>query len=60
MRDHAVAEKSIHAMAGAIEELVGDHEIQRLVFFLQRSHGGNGNDALDAQLLEAVNIGAKI
>ena len=34
---HAVAEKSIHAMAGAIEELVGDDEVERLVLFLQRS-----------------------
>src|SRR5581483_3889245 len=31
-----------------------------LVFFLQRTHGRDRNNALHAQLLEAVNIGAKI
>ena len=35
VRHHSAAEKSIDAMPGAIEELVGDHEIQRLVLFLQ-------------------------
>ena len=60
MRDNAVSEKCVHAMTGAIEELIRDHKIQRLVLFLQRSHRGDGHDALDAQLLEAVNVGAEI
>ena len=47
-------------MAGAVEKLVGDHELQRLVLFLQRSDGGDGNDPLHAELLEAVNVGAEI
>ena len=60
MGHDAVAEERIHAVAGAIEKLVGNHELQRLVLFLQRSHGGDGNDPFHAQLLEAINIGAEI
>ena len=56
----AFAEKRIHAMAGTIEELIGDYEIQRLVLFLQRSDRGNGNDPFDAELFESVNVGAEI
>ncbi len=58
--DDAIAEKGVDAMASAIEELRWDHEIQRLVFFLQRADGGNGNDAIHSQLLEAVNVGTKV
>ena len=56
----SVAEKRVDAVAGAIEELVGNDEIQRLMLFFQRSDGGNRNDAFDSQLLEAVNVGAEI
>ena len=47
-------------MPGAIEKLIGNHKIQRLMLFLQRAHGRYRHDALDTQLLEAVNIRAKI
>src|SRR5215469_8424351 len=47
-------------MARAVEELIGDDELQRLVLFLERSDGGNGDDALDAELLESVDIGAEV
>ena len=30
------------------------------MLFLERSHGGDGEDALDAELLEAVNVGAEV
>src|SRR5450631_25834 len=56
----AAAEKSVYAMAGTIEELIGDDEVQRFVLFFQRSDGGNGNDAVYSQLLEAVNVGTEI
>jgi len=58
--DNSVAEKSINPMAGAVEELVGNHELQRFVLFLERSNGRDGDDALDAELLESVDIGAEI
>ena len=56
----AFAEKRIYTMASAIEELIGDYEIERSVLILQRSDCGNRDDPLDAQLFEPVYIGAKI
>ena len=47
-------------MAGAVEKLGRDHEIERLVFFFQRTDGGDGDDALDSELLKTVNVGAEI
>ena len=60
MADNAVAEEGIHTVPGSIEELVGDHEVQRLVFFFQRTNRGHGDDPLHTQLLEAVYVRAKI
>src|SRR5215469_10405399 len=60
VRDNSVSEESIHAVACAIEELVGDHEVEGLVLFLQRSDRGDGDDALDAQLLEPVDVSTEI
>ena len=60
MRHHSGTKKSINAMAGAVEELIGDHEIQRLVFFFQRPHGGNRNNPVDTKLFEAMNVRAEI
>jgi hypothetical protein len=39
MRHQAFAEKRGDAAARAIEKLIGDHELQRRVFFLERSDG---------------------
>ena len=47
-------------MARAIEKLVRNNEIQRLVLFLQRPHSRDRNDALDPKLLESMNVCAKI
>ena len=60
MRYHATSEECIDSVPGAIEKLIGDDEIQRLMFFFQRSHRGNGNDAVDTKLLETVNVGAEV
>src|SRR6267154_1563897 len=60
MRDHSSAEKCIHAMARAIKKLIRDHKIQWLVFFFQRTNGGNGNNPLDSQLFESVDIRAEV
>ena len=56
----AFTEKRIHAMTRAIEELIGNYEVERLVFFLQRTDRGHGDDPFHTELLEAINIGAKI
>jgi hypothetical protein len=47
-------------MLRAVVELVRDDEFERAVFFLERADGGDGDDALDAELLKTVNIGAEI
>ena len=60
VRHYSATEKRIDAMPCAIEELVGNHKIQRLVFLLQRPDGGNRNNSLDSKLLEAMDIGAEI
>ena len=56
----AFSEERGDAAAGAIEELVGDDEIQRPVLLLERAHGAERNDALHAQQLHAVNVGPEI
>jgi hypothetical protein len=60
MRNNSIAEKRVDAMPRAVEELIGDDELQRLMLFLERSDSGNGYDALHAELFEAMNIGAEI
>ena len=47
-------------MEGAVDELVGHHKVGGLVLFLQRADGRNGEDALHAQLLEGVDVGAEV
>src|SRR5579863_820706 len=60
MGDDAATKKGIHAMTGAVEELIGYHELEWLVLFLERSDGRNGDDTLDAELFESMDVGAKI
>ena len=47
-------------MKRAIDELVGNHEVGRLVLFFERADGGDGQDALHSELLEGVDIGAEV
>ena len=49
-----------HAVTRAIEELVRDHEVQRLVLFLQRANRAKRENSLHSQLFHAVDVGAKI
>ncbi len=60
MGDQAFAEEGGDAAAGAIDELIGDDEIERAMFFLERADGAEGEDAFDAERLQAPDIGAKI
>src|SRR5712671_1838877 len=60
VRGHAVAEKSRHAVAGAIVELVGNQEIERFQILLKRTDGADRDDSLDAELFHGVNVGAII
>jgi hypothetical protein len=56
----AVAEEGVDAVAGAVEELVGDDDVGRLVVDLQRADGGDRDQLLDSQRLEAVDVGAVV
>ena len=60
MADDAFAEESGDAMKGAVDELIGHDEVGGLVLFLERADGGDGEDALDAELLEGVDVGAEV
>ena len=46
--------------ASAVEELVGQHEVQRLEFLAERADGAEREDILDTELFESVDVGAKI
>src|ERR1700722_7412368 len=60
MRHHSIPEKRIDAVPRAVEELVGNDEIERLMLFLQRAYGRYRDNALYSQLFEAVNVRAEI
>ena len=60
VRDQAVAEKCRDAPARAVDELIGNHEIQRLVLFLERAHRAERKNALHAQRFHAPDVGAEI
>ena len=47
-------------MPGTVKELVGNNKLQRFVFLFQRPYCGNRDDTFNPQLLEAINIGAKV
>ena len=56
----AFAEEGGDAAARAVEELIGDDEIERPVLLLERSHRAERDDALHAQRLHAVDVGPEI
>ncbi len=47
-------------MKCAIDELIGNDEVGRLMFLFKRSNGGHREDALDAEFLEGVNVRAEV
>ncbi len=60
VRDQAFAEERGDAAAGAVEELIGNDEIERPVLFLERADRAERDDALDAERLHAVDVGAEV
>src|SRR3989338_6742521 len=60
VRHQATSEERADAAFRAIEELIGDEDVERFVFFLQAADLARREDALDAQHLEAVDVGAEI
>src|SRR5258708_13050262 len=60
MRYYTIAEESVHAMPRAIDELIGNHEFERLMLFFQRSDGGDRKNSLNAELFEPIIIRTEI
>ena len=60
VRDEAAAEERADAALGAIEELIGHHDVERLVFVLQAADRAGRQDPLDAEHLEAEDVGAEV
>src|SRR5277367_2568773 len=60
VRHNPVTEKCIYTMTSAIEKLVWNDKLEGLVVFLKRTDGGDGDYTLCTQLLEGVNISAKV
>ena len=47
-------------LLGAVEKLVDEHDVARLVFLLQRADGADADDPGDAELLHRPDVGAMI
>ena len=58
--NYAFAKKCGGPVKCAVNELIGNHEVGRLVLFFQRTHSGDGEDPLDPELLQAQDVGAKV
>src|SRR4029077_6701669 len=55
-----VSEEGVAPVAGAVEELVGDDDVGRLVLELHRADGRDRDQLLDSQELEAEDVGAVV
>ena len=60
VRHQPAAEERRDPPARAVEELVGNDEVQRLVFLLQAADGARREDVLDAERLEPVDVRAEV
>ena len=60
VRHQAAAEERRDPPARAVEELVGNDEVHRLVFLLQAADRARRQDVLDAERLEAVDVGPEV
>ena len=58
--DQSVAEERGDAALGAVEKLVGHKKFAGAQILLQRADGANGNNALDAEKLHRVDVGAEV
>ena len=56
----AVAEKGADASAGAVVELIGNHEILRLQLLSQAANRARRQDPFDAERLHGVDVGAEV
>ena len=58
MGDRALAKKRAVTAFGQVDELVGQHHVERLEIFLQGTHGGHRQQVAHAELLHGVDVGA--
>ena len=56
VRDDAVAEEGGDAIERAIDELIGEHQIERAQLFTQAAHRAGRDDGFDPEHLEAKNV----
>ena len=57
VRDDAVAEEGADAAAGAIDELIGKHQVLRRIFLLQAAHRARRHDPIHAEHLHTEDVG---
>ncbi len=58
--NEAFTEEGGDASARAVEELIGDDEVERAMFFLERSDSAKRDDAFNAEGFHAVNVGTEV
>ena len=60
VRHEAAAEERADAALRPVEELIGNDDVERLVFFFQAPDGARREKVLDAKHLESEHVGAKV
>ena len=60
VRDQTFAEERGDASPRAIKQLIGDDELERLMFLLQRSDSGQGKNPRNSEFFHAIDVGAEI
>src|SRR5262245_59046866 len=60
MSDNAIAEERADPSASAIDELIGEHQVGRLVSLLQTPDGTRRQDPLNTKHLHAEDVGAVV
>src|SRR5664279_2987936 len=58
--DAAPEEGVVRRLLGAVEELINDDDVTRLVFFLQRADGADADDPLNAKLFHGPDVGPMV
>ena len=59
MGNDPVAEEGRSASAGAVDQLVGHHHVEGFDVLAQAADSAHGEDELDAELLEGVDVGPR-
>ena len=56
MPDDSISEKRVGALAGAIDELVREDDVRRLVLLLHRAYRAGGDNRVHAENFEAEDV----